>query len=135
MNRTEKPIKIHQGHNVKRLREMQGIKQTTLAYELGDTWTQKKISELEAKETIETNLLEQVAKILHVTPETIQNLDEESAVNIISNSFTDFKDNSNASAMNYSCEFNFNPIEKVIELYERLLQSERDKVELLKGKS
>jgi 3-methyladenine DNA glycosylase/8-oxoguanine DNA glycosylase len=28
----------------------------------------------------------------------------------------------------------FNPIEKIIELYERLLQSEREKVDLLKNK-
>ena len=32
----------------------------------------------------------------------------------------------------HSIQNNFNPIEKVIELYERLLQSEREKVELLK---
>ena len=35
---------IHQGRNVKRFREMLGIKQEALAFELGDDWNQKKIS-------------------------------------------------------------------------------------------
>lgn len=132
MDHTEKTRNVHQGRNVKRLREMQGIKQEAFAYELGDTWTQKKVSQLESKETIEFDLLEQVAKILRVTPETIQKLDEDSAVNIISNTFTDFKDN--ASGINYNCDITFNPIEKVMELYERLLQSEKEKNDILKGK-
>ena len=43
---------IHQGRNVKRFREMLGIKQEGLAYELGDDWNQKKISLLEQKEEL-----------------------------------------------------------------------------------
>jgi hypothetical protein len=30
-------------------------------------------------------------------------------------------------------QFQFNPLDKIVELYERLLQSERDNNELLKG--
>ena len=30
--------KIHQGRNVKRFREMQGIKQEALAFDLGEDW-------------------------------------------------------------------------------------------------
>lgn len=41
--------KIHQGRNIKRFREMLGIKQEVLAFDLGDHWTQKKISLLEKK--------------------------------------------------------------------------------------
>ncbi|MGN6212536.1 hypothetical protein [Parafilimonas sp.] len=40
---------IHEGRNVKRIREMLGIKQETLVLELGDDWNQKKISLLEGK--------------------------------------------------------------------------------------
>ena len=36
--------KIHQGRNVKRFREMLGIKQDALAFDLGEDWNQKKIS-------------------------------------------------------------------------------------------
>jgi len=35
--------KIHQGRNVKRFREMLGIKQEALAFDLGNDWNQKKI--------------------------------------------------------------------------------------------
>ncbi|MCW3105800.1 MAG: helix-turn-helix domain protein [Segetibacter sp.] len=42
--------KIHQGRNVKRFREMLGIKQEGLAYELGDEWTQKRMIAAGTKE-------------------------------------------------------------------------------------
>src|SRR6185503_8336226 len=80
--------KIHQGRNVKRFREMLGIKQEAFATELGEDWNQKKVSLLEQKETIEDDLLQQVAKVLKVPVEAIKNLDEKSALNIISNTFT-----------------------------------------------
>lgn len=50
--------KIHQGRNVKRFREMLGIKQEALAIELGDDWNQKKISLLKQKETIDNDRLQ-----------------------------------------------------------------------------
>ncbi|MGN6615900.1 MAG: helix-turn-helix domain-containing protein [Ilyomonas sp.] len=117
---------IHQGRNIKRFREMLGIKQEGLALELGDDWNQKKISLLEGKETIEPALLEQVAKVLKVPKEAIENFDEEMAVNIISNTFNDH-------AIGYAHTYTptFNPIEKIIELYERLVQTEKEKNEIL----
>lgn len=66
--------KIHEGRNIKRFREMLGIKQDALAYELGDDWNQQKISLLEQKESIETELLQQVSAILKIPVEAIQNL-------------------------------------------------------------
>ena len=84
---------IHQGRNVKRFREMLGIKQEGMALELGEDWNQRKISLLEQKEVIEQDLLEQVAKMLKVPVDAIKNFDEDAAVNIVSNTFTDFKDN------------------------------------------
>src|SRR5258706_16455527 len=107
---------IHEGRNVKRIREMLGIKQEALASELGDDWNQRKISLLEDKETIEPKVLEQVAKALKVPAEAIKNFDEQAAINIVSNTFHDFKDNAIASAMNYQCSFN--PIDKVVQLYD-----------------
>lgn len=136
---TDAPKNIHQGRNVKRFREMLGLKQEALALQLGDDWNQKRVSLLEARETIEEEILAQVAGILKVPVDAIKNLDEDKAVNIIANTFTDFKDN--ASAINNNCSLNFNPIEKWLEiieenkkLYERLLASEKEKVELLKNR-
>ena len=126
--------KIHQGRNIKRFREMMGIKQEAFATELGEDWNQKKVSLLEQKETIEDDLLQQVAKALKVPVEAIKNFDEEAVFNFINN----FNDNSinHGPLNNYNCSFN--PLDKYVEqveqnkkLYEKLLESEREKVEML----
>ncbi len=117
---------IHHGRNVKRFREMLGIKQEGLAYQLGDDWNQKKISALEQKEVIDDPLLEEVSKYLKVPAEAIKNFDEEKAVNIIGNTVTN---HDNASLFNYYPTFN--AIDKIVELYEALVKSEKEKVELL----
>ena len=134
---TEKTI--HEGRNIKRFREMLGIKQDALADALGDDWNQKKISLLEAKEQIEPALLEEVAKALKVPAEAIKNFDEEAAIVNIQNNYEGANSGSGTigNNLNYnSCTFN--PIDKLIEvfeenkkLYERLLQTEREKVELM----
>ncbi|RXM51229.1 MULTISPECIES: helix-turn-helix transcriptional regulator [unclassified Chryseobacterium] len=118
--------KIHQGRNIKRFREMLGIKQEALAFELGDDWNQKKVSLLEQKETVESDILAQVAKILKVPAEAIENFDEEQAVNIISNTFND-----QSNGYNYYPNFNFNPVDKMVELYERMLQQQKEMIEKL----
>lgn len=38
---SDMPARIHEGRNVKRFREMMGLKQEALAEKLGDDWTQK----------------------------------------------------------------------------------------------
>lgn len=120
---------IHQGRNIKRFREMLGIKQEALAHELGDDWNQRKVSLLEQKEVVEDEILKQVAAILKVPVEAIENFDEEQAINVISNTFTS-NDTSTLNAINPNCTFN--PLDKVMELFERLLASEREKVELMR---
>ncbi|MEF9478608.1 XRE family transcriptional regulator [Chryseobacterium sp. 1B4] len=120
--------KIHQGRNIKRFREMLGIKQEALAFELGDDWNQKKISLLEQKETVESDILAQVARILKVPAEAIENFDEEQAVNIISNTFTS-NDASTLNAVNI--QPTFNPLDKIVELYERMLKQQQEMIDKL----
>jgi transcriptional regulator with XRE-family HTH domain len=119
---------IHQGRNIKRFREMLGIKQEALAVELGADWNQRKVSLLENKEVIEEELLERVAKVLKVPGEAIRNFDEEAAIHNIQNNYDSSVINAGPS-VNYKCTFN--PIEKIIELYEALVKSEKEKVDLL----
>ncbi|MEN7547368.1 helix-turn-helix domain-containing protein [Rapidithrix thailandica] len=118
----------HIGRKISRIRELRGMKQETMAEELG--LSQQKISKIEQSETVDEETLEKVAKALGMSPEAIEKFNEEAVINIISNTFTDFKDNS--SGINQNCDLNFNPIDKIVELYERLLASEREKNELLK---
>ncbi len=123
--------KIHQGRNVKRFREMLGIKQEALAFDIGGDWNQKKVSLLEQKEVIEDALLQQIAEVLKIPVEAIQNFDEEQAVNIIANTFNIEKD---AYIGNSQPTFNINPVEEIkklheekIALYERMLK-EKDEM-------
>ncbi|RQP15631.1 MAG: XRE family transcriptional regulator [Parapedobacter sp.] len=128
----ERTQQIHEGRNIKRFREMLGMKQETLAYELGEDWTQKKISQLEAKEKVEEDILEQVAAILNINPEAIRNFDEEAVFNIINNTYHNTSSDSStliASSVNY--QPTFNTTDKIVDLYERLLQAEKDKVAYL----
>ncbi len=112
---------------------MLGIKQEALAELLGDQWSQKRISLLEGKEEVDDPLLEEIAYALKVPVEAIKNFDEQVAVNIVSSTF-----HHTNGIINYNPVFN--PLEKWLEtleenknLYERLLQSEREKVELLQS--
>ncbi len=120
---------IHEGRNVKRFREMLGIKQDALAADLGDDWNQQKISLLEQKETIDAALLQQISSALKIPSEAIQNFDEEQAVNLISCNFSD-----NAMFNNRIEVFNNNPIDEIkklhkekMALYERMLE-EKDEM-------
>jgi transcriptional regulator with XRE-family HTH domain len=123
--------KVHQGRNVKRFREMMGIKQDALAADLGDDWNQQKISLLEQKETIDPTLLQQISAALEIPVEAFQNFDEEQAVNIIANTITN-NDNSVMHSL-YSNNATINPLEKIIELheekialYERMLKEKEE---------
>ncbi len=124
--------KIHQGRNVKRFREMLGIKQEALAFDLGEEWNQKKISILEQKEVVEDALLQKISEVMKIPVEAFQNFDEEQAINIIANTFHDsaiantFKDE---SQVNFNCSFN--PLDKMVELYERMLQQQKEMIEKL----
>ena len=127
------PKIIHQGRNVKRFREMLGIKQEALAFELGDDWNQKKISLLEQKEVIEPALVQQIADVLKVPADAIKSFDEEQAVNIISNTFND---HAILNGVNYNPTFN--PIDKLVDaleenkkLYGALLKEKEEKITLL----
>nr|WP_314498712.1 helix-turn-helix transcriptional regulator [uncultured Chryseobacterium sp.] len=124
--------KVHHGKNVKRFREMLGIKQEALAFDLGDDWNQKKVSLLEHKEVIDDQLLKRISEVLQVPTEAFQNFDEENAVNIISNTFTN-SDSATGFVVN-----NYNPLDKMIELhdqkialYERMLKEKEDMMDRL----
>lgn len=131
METATKSPRPHIGRKISRIRELRGMKQEALALELGIT--QQAVSKIEQSETIEEETLERVAKALGVTPEGIEAFSEEAIFNIISNTYNNTSNDSSsliASSVNY--QPTFNTIEKIVELYERLLSSEKEKVELLK---
>ena len=107
--------------------EVPAVGQETLAAELGIS--QQAVSKIEQSADVEEDALIKIAKVLGVTVEGLRYFTEDSVFNNINN----FHDN--------SIQNNFNPIEKIVALYdekvallERLLASEREKVELLRNR-
>jgi len=120
--------KIHQGRNVKRFREMLGIKQEALAFDLGNDWNQKKISLLEQKDVIEDDMLRQISNALKIPVEAFQNFDEEQAVNIIANTVTTVNDN--ATGQLFQINSTINTSEKWIEALEEIKKLNNEKIAL-----
>jgi transcriptional regulator with XRE-family HTH domain len=120
--------KNHIGRKISYIRELRGMKQEALATALGIT--QQAVSFIENSETIEEEKLKQIAEALGVTVDAIRDFSEDAVINIISSTLHD-----NAGSINNDCTLNFNPMDKLLQvieentkLYERLLQSEKDKV-------
>ncbi|RKR08585.1 DNA-binding XRE family transcriptional regulator [Flavobacterium sp. 90] len=122
----------HIGRKISRIRELRDMKQEALAQALGTN--QQAVSALENSETIDEAKLIEVAKALGVTVEAIKNFSEEGMINYF-NTFNETVKDSHFGNNN-SCTFN--PLDKLMEtveenknLYERLLQAEKDKIEYL----
>ncbi|WP_316754606.1 helix-turn-helix transcriptional regulator [Pedobacter aquatilis] len=131
METSEKTNRMHLGRKISRIRELRGMKQEALATELGIS--QQAISKLEQSEDIEDSTLEKIANVLGVTSQAIKEYSDEAVFNIISNTFHNTSsDNSTLIASSLNYQPTFNTIEKIVELYERLLASEKEKNDLLK---
>ena len=111
----------HQGNNVAKLRSFLGVKQESLAQDL--KLTQQQVSQIEQQEKIDEETLIVIAEYLNIRVDLLKNFDEDAVIyninhyNVHDNTFSD----SSAAQV-------FNPVEKIVELYERLLESEKNKL-------
>ncbi len=131
----DKLNKRHVGRNVQRVRMYFGIKQEAMAADLGIN--QQEVSKIEQQEEIEEETLARIADVLGVSPEVIRDFDVEKAIYNINNIRDNTFEQGSTSIGQLeqgasSIAQQFNPLEKIVELYERLLQSEREKNELLR---
>lgn len=110
------------GNKIRKLRQFKGLSQKEFAAELN--LSQQAISKIEQSEIVNSETLEKVANVLGVSADTIVNFDDDAAFN---NFIT------HNEVINQRCEVsnNIQSIEKIEELYERLLKSEKEKSELL----
>jgi len=120
----------HIGRNISRIRELRDMKQEALAIAIGTT--QQSISIIEGSENVDDEKLKTIADALGVSSEAIKNFSEDAVFNIIGNTYND----DSSSIKNYNCTFN--PLDKLLEaidkneqLYERLIQVEKDKATYL----
>lgn len=124
----KKEKNTHHGHAVKRFRHTLGIKQDALALDMGIS--QAMISTYESKKVIEDDMINKFAKALGVAPQLIKELEEDPVMVIIENNKID---NNSGAAYNYIAGDNVinNPIDKIAELFERLLDKEQEKITIL----
>lgn len=114
--------KSNHGPNVRRWREWRGINQDVLAEQVGIS--QGTLSIYENKEKLEPEVIAKIAKALDIPTEAITEVNEGTCINIFSGTWND---NSLGNCVNQYV----NSLDKVVELYERLLKSEQEKVTIL----
>ena len=125
----EKENRRHVGRNLQRIRVYLGMRQEALAADLGVN--QQIISKIEKQEEIEEGFLKRIAEVLGISEEVIKDFDVEKTIfNINHHNYKDA--NISEGATTYAIVQQINPLEKIVELYERLLKSEQDKIEILK---
>lgn len=115
---------VHHGNNLKRTREIMGIKQSALAEECG--WSQQKMSQLENSEEIDDENLAIVAEKLGVTTDFIKNFNEERTIyNIQNNNF--FHDHAVNSSQHNKPHIEYHPVDQLVMLLEKFLQDDQKK--------
>lgn len=104
------------------------MKQEALAIAIGVT--QQTISSIENSEKVDEEKLQRIAEALGVSAEAIKSFNDENLITY----FNTFNDQS----IGFNTNCTFNPLDKLMEsheenkqLYERLLQAEKDKVTYL----
>ena len=99
----------HLGNNIAKLRGLRQIPQKDLAAKLN--LTQPEYSRLEAKAEIDESMLGLIAKALDFPVELIKELEDNSIQSI-----------HNSGSISDSIFYQNNPLEKIVELYERMLK-------------
>lgn len=119
------PSKPNLGKNIKAIRLLKDIKQEAMAQELGIS--QNELSVIEQSVEVSNHMLEQCALILGVSVEIIKNFDETSVFYSINNHVENNTFNDFATAIHQD----FSPVDKITDLYERLLKCEKEKIAIL----
>jgi len=123
-------IGVHLGKNVKRLREILGIKQELLADRL--CLSQQTVSRFESQEDLDDEMLNNISKVFNIPVEAIKNYNDDVIVNIIIKTFNEHSVDyqHNIDSINLIMQL----LNEKVELYERLLKAEQDKNSLLEKK-
>lgn len=139
MEKIKETKNVHHGQNIRLARTWKNMTQETLADKL-DIY-QTDISALEQKEIIDDEILGKIAKAMDVPvdffkefePETIMNIYNQHESKIEINSAENSKDNVLQQGEQNITNYNY-PLDKVTELYERLLQEKDKQIEELQSK-
>ncbi|TWI77940.1 helix-turn-helix protein [Lacibacter cauensis] len=120
---------LHMGRKIERVRRLRGMTQTELGDVLGIT--KQAVSKMEQTEQIDDERFKHIAEALGVTEEGLKNFHEERVIYNTNNFYENCSVNA-ASISGNTEAFNNFPIEKTIEMFEKLLQRERERYEEVK---
>lgn len=128
MEKTNYADAIHLGRKIERVRRLRGMTQTDLGDLLGIT--KQAVSKMEQTEKFDDERLGEIASALGVTIEGLKKYNEETVLYNTNNFYENCGVTTSAVSNNHT--FNNFPIEKAIELFEKLLDKERERFEFLK---
>lgn len=117
---------LHMGRKIERVRRLRGMTQT----ELGDTLgiSKQAVSKMEQSLKLEDERIKEVAVALGVTEEGLKKFNEESVFYTYN-----FYENSGVNAASIGAHnietLNNFPLEKTVEMFEKLLKKERERFE------
>lgn len=117
----------HLGRKVERVRRLRGMTQTELGDLLGIT--KQAISKMEQSEKIEDERLDKIASALGVTVEGLKEFNEET---VLYNTNNFYENCGVKNAIGNNQTFNNFPLEQAIELFEKLLDKQKEQFENLK---
>ena len=133
--------RVHHGHNIRRFRIEKNMNQEVLSQLVH--LSQSAVSKYEQMRVIDDEMLQRFARALNVPFDYLKTLEEDAQTVVFENitvnnndqgsgganinigtvkSYTEDSDSSNDNRVN-----NFNPIDKITELYERLLKEKDEK--------
>ncbi|APU96328.1 helix-turn-helix domain-containing protein [Sphingobacterium sp. Lzh-3] len=119
--------KIHEGKNLKRIREIMGIKQEALGQKCESKFDQRRISEFENSWTISEPALKELADALGVTVEFIRAFNEEKAIYYIQHN----QDSSKQNSLNHFPKITYESDNKLEALLEKLVQDDEVKTQAI----
>lgn len=127
--------RIHHGRNIKRTRIEKQIKQDALCDLVH--LSQSAISKYEKMRVIDDEMLERFAKALDVPVEELKELEEEAPMVVFENNTNNIENNQGGSVNTIGLNGEIggntinNPLDKVNELFERLLKEKDERIALL----
>lgn len=121
---------LHLGRKVEKVRRLRGMTQTELGDLLGIT--KQAVSKMEQAEKIDDERLDKIASALGVTVEGLKEYNEETVLYNTNNFYENCGVKTAVSNTGNNQIFNNFPLEQTIELFEKLLDKQREQFENLK---
>ena len=121
--------RVHHGHNIRRFRIEKNMNQEVLSQLVH--LSQSAVSKYEQMRVIDDEMLHRFSRALGVPFEYLKSLEEDAQTVVFENNTVNNNDQASANIGGYVEENNrvnnYNPIEKITELYERLLKEKDEK--------